>query len=261
MPSVVLESVHKVFRRSGLFFRKAENPETYALRGLSLSILPGEVLALLGPNGSGKSTTLRLISTMLLPDQGRVLVNGLDTRRHAPQVRQCIGIALAAERSFFPRLTARENLEFFAALENVPRRQRPGRVEAALQQVELADSGSKQVMKFSSGMYQRLAIARALLKNARVLLLDEPTRSLDPVAAARLIALVRDIAATGITVVHATHNLTEALTVSDRVAILHQGHLAALRHSAGITPRQLHQLYLETVGEAAPRPWHEEVPA
>jgi ABC-2 type transport system ATP-binding protein len=219
------------------------------------------VLALLGPNGSGKSTTLRLISAMLLPDGGRVLVNGRDTRNDASRVRRCVGMAVASERSFFPRLTARENLDFFAALENIARRERRCRVEAALQRVELANCGSKQVMKFSSGMYQRLAIARALLKNASVLLLDEPTRSLDPVAAGRVISLVRDIAGHGVTVVHATHNLTEAISVSDRIAILHKGRVASLRHASGLTSSQLQELYLGAVGEPAPLPWSEEIPA
>lgn len=261
MQSVVLESVHKIFRQAGLFARK--RAETYALRGVSLSVAPGEVIALLGPNGSGKSTALRLISTMLLPDRGSVRVNGLDTRREASAVRRQIGIALATERSFFPRLTARENLDFFAALENVPRRERPDRVESVLRAVELADSGGKQVMKFSSGMYQRLGIARALIKDARVLLLDEPTRSLDPAAASHLWGLVRQVSASGIAVMLATHNLAEAIAVSDRVAILRKGELAGVRPSAGLGSEQLHNYYLQATGESQPQPqpWVEEVPA
>ena len=259
MQSIVLDSVHKIFRQAGLFSRK--RAETYALRGISLSVAPGEVVALLGPNGSGKSTTLRLISTMLLPDRGSVTVNGLDTRCDAGLVRRQVGIALATERSFFPRLTARENLSFFAALENVRRRERADRVESVLRAVELADSGGKQVMKFSSGMYQRLGIARALIKDARVLLLDEPTRSLDPAAASHLWSLVRQVSASGIAVVLATHNLAEVVAVADRVAILRKGELAGLRRTAGFNAEQLQSYYLQATGESQPLPWAEEVPA
>lgn len=260
MQSVVLDSVHKTFCRGGFFFRGNRRTETYALKGISLSIACGEVLALLGPNGSGKSTTLKLISTILLPDRGSVRVNGLDTRRHGREVRRQIGIALASERSFFPRLTARENLNFFAALENVPRRERAERVESALHAVDLVEAADKHVMKFSSGMYQRLGMARALIKHARVLLLDEPTRSLDPAAAGRLLELIRKISATGVTIVHATHNLHEALSVSDRIAILEQGCISGLRRTASLSYEELKNYYLQAVGEPASC-WAEGVPA
>src|SRR5438477_6319444 len=122
MNMVVLESVSKTFRQRA-FFSRTVNEETHALRQVSLEVAAGEVLGLLGSNGSGKSTTLKLVSTVLLPDSGRVTIGGFDTCLHGPAVRKCVGFALASERSFFPRLTARENLEFFAALENVPRRE------------------------------------------------------------------------------------------------------------------------------------------
>src|SRR3989449_11201662 len=123
MNSIVFESVHKVFRQRGFFFLRKQGAETQALKGVSLAVKTGEVLGLLGPNGSGKSTTLKLISTMLLPDAGRVLVNGNDTRVQGTAVRKQVGFALASERSFYPRLTVRENLDFFAALEDIARRE------------------------------------------------------------------------------------------------------------------------------------------
>src|SRR5438270_8950192 len=128
MDSVVLESVHKIFRKSGFAFWRKRKAETHAVRGISLKVGGGEVLGLLGPNGSGKSTTLKLVSTVLLPDSGRVTIEKFDTRLDGPAVRKRVGFALASERSFFPRLTARENLEFFAALEDVPRRDCRNRV-------------------------------------------------------------------------------------------------------------------------------------
>src|ERR1700676_5606156 len=120
MDAVVFESVRKIFRHRPALFNllgRERSGETVALKDVCFSAARGEVLALLGPNGSGKTTTLKLISTVLLPDAGLVCVVGCDTRREAGKVRRQVGIAIATERSFFPRLSARDNLEFFAALD------------------------------------------------------------------------------------------------------------------------------------------------
>lgn len=260
MHSIILDSVHKVFRKSGLFFLRC-SAETYALRGVSLNVPRGEVLSLLGPNGSGKSTTLKLISTVLLPDRGNVLVNGADTLLDAQRVRRQVGFALASERSFFPRLTIRENLEFFAALEDVPRAERLQRLQKVLSQVELGEHASKQVMKLSSGLYQRLGIARALIKQPRVLLLDEPTRSLDPAAARDLWALIRDLSDSRITIVLATHNFAEALACSHQIAVLEKGRVLATRCTAGLSAEQLQKYYLQLTSEEIAPSWTCELPA
>jgi ABC-2 type transport system ATP-binding protein len=261
MNSVVIESVHKVFRPAGFLWFGAARSETYALKGISLSAASGEVLALLGPNGSGKSTTLKLVSTMLLPDRGRVFVGGADTRVQSRAVRKQVGFALASERSFFPRLTVRENLDFFAALEDLPRRERGHRVECVLRDIGLQDAGSKQAMKLSSGMYQRLGIARALIKRPSVLLLDEPTRSLDPAAASHLWRLIRQLAGNGITILLATHNFSEAVAVAGRIAILQKGDLLAVERARGFSVERLRDYYLELTGEQDPIEWPEGVPA
>src|SRR5215470_1225451 len=167
MPAVVLESVSKLFRHRPVLFNwfgRERTGETRALNNVSLEVPTGRVLVLLGPNGSGKTTTLKLISTMLLPDQGRVLVQGFDTRDESVFVRQRVGFAVATERSFFPRLAARENLDFFAALDEIPRSERERRITDVLCETGLAEHADTLVMKFSSGMYQRLGIARALVK-------------------------------------------------------------------------------------------------
>jgi ABC-2 type transport system ATP-binding protein len=252
MHSILFNSVHKTFRQSSFFFSRGASAETQALAGVSLNVAPGEVLALLGPNGSGKSTTLKLVSTVLLPDRGHVLVGGADTLLQAQTVRRRVGFALASERSFFPRLTACENLEFFAALEDVPRREVLCRVKSVLRDVGLNEAAEKQVMKLSSGMYQCLGIARALIKRPSVLLLDEPARSLDPAAASHLWRLVRELSSTGITILLATHNFAEAAAVSDRIAILQQGQLLDLRRTASFSVEQLRSFYLEATGEHDP---------
>lgn len=252
MHTIVLESVSKRFRhRPALFnwFGQERGGETQALDCVSFSVAKGSALVLLGPNGSGKSTTLKLISTMLLPDSGRVLVGGSDTKQNASAVRRQIGFAVANERSFFPRLSARENLEFFAALNDVPKRHRKNRIEVTLDRVGLVAAANTLVMKFSSGMYQRLAIARALVTEPTVLLLDEPTRSLDPSSAARFWGLVRELAAQGTTVVLATHSFTEAATVGDSVAVLIEGRLVGWRTIEGSDPRELRDFYFRQTGE------------
>lgn len=261
MNSVFLDSVHKIFRPASFLWFRAAREETHALKEVSLSAAAGEVLALLGPNGSGKSTTLKLVSTMLLPDRGRVFIGGTDTRIQSHAVRKQVGFALASERSFFPRLTARENLDFFAALEDLPRRERAHRVESVLRDVGLEGAGGKQAMKLSSGMYQRLGIARALIKRPSVLLLDEPTRSLDPAAANHLWGLIRELASNGITILLATHNFSEAVAVADRIAILQKGELLAMQPARGFSVEQLRDFYLEITGERDPFEWPEGVPA
>ena len=258
MESIILDGVHKYFRRGALFRKRVE---THALKGVSLIVAPGEVLGVLGPNGSGKSTTLKLISTMLLPDRGRVLVRGFDTRSHAHEVRKRVGFALASERSFFPRLTIRENLEFFAALEDVPRREIPHRIASVLNTVDLGHAADKQVMKLSSGMHQRLGIARALIKQPSVLLLDEPTRSLDAAGSRELWRTARELATNGITLVLATHNFDEAAAVCDRLVLLQCGELIDTRRVGTLAARQLREFYFEMTSQQPTETSRWEVPA
>ncbi len=264
MDTVVFESVSKVFRHRPALFNwmgKERVGETRALQDFSLTVKRGEVLVLLGPNGSGKTTTLKLVSTMLLPDRGRVLVEGADSQQDSQLVRRHVGFAVAAERSFFPRLSARENLDFFAALDNVPRKNRSQNVDAMLERVGLADARDTLVMKFSSGMYQRLGIARALIKEPAVILLDEPTRSLDPASAGHFWNLVRELPAHGATVLLATHTFSEALAVGDNVAVLLGGQLAGYKKVVGTNVEELRAFYFQKTGEvdesahAVPRTW------
>ncbi len=253
MEAVVFEAVTKIFGDSRRFFpwrRHGSQSPTTALRDITLSVPSGKVLVLLGPNGSGKTTLLKLVSTMLLPDSGRVVVRGADTVCDPQRVRRSMGIAVANERSFFPRLTARENLQFFATLEDVPRPASSERVLRVLDTVALADLADVQVMKFSSGMYQRLGIARALLKEPSVLLLDEPTRSLDPNAVPQFCRLVRDLAEGDCTVLVATHNFDEAFAVADVIAVLRAGQLAESWDVARVHGvEDLRARYFRTTGE------------
>jgi ABC-2 type transport system ATP-binding protein len=249
MDAVIFESVSKVFRHRPALFNwvgKERAEPTIALRDISLTLHRGSVLALLGPNGSGKTTLLKLISTMLLPDSGRVIVHGAATLRDAQRVRRCVGFAVAGERSFFPRLTARENLHFFAALDDVPPRERRTRIDFMLVRTGLLEAADTLVMKFSAGMYQRLAIARALMKQPPVVLLDEPTRSLDPAVTADVWGLVRDLSAAGTTVLIATHSFQEAAAVADYVAVLRRGELVVYEDIKGLNAEDVRSLYFQT---------------
>jgi ABC-2 type transport system ATP-binding protein len=247
MEVVTLQSVSKVFRHRPALFNwigRERASETRALEDISLCAGQGEVLVLLGPNGSGKTTLLKLVSTFLLPDQGRILVLGADAVRQPDRVRPAVGFALAEARSFYPRLTGFENLDFFAALECVPRSQRSERVAWALEMAELSDAADILAMKYSSGMFQRLGVARALLKKPSVLLLDEPTRSLDPAAARHLWRLVQRMAEAGTTVLLATHNFDEAIQLGSTVAILRGGRLVASRAlGSGMAVEELRSFY------------------
>ncbi|MFY9701299.1 MAG: ABC transporter ATP-binding protein [Terriglobales bacterium] len=253
MDRIVFESVGKIFRHRPALFNwlgREQRGETVALQDVSFSAASAEVLVLLGPNGSGKTTALRLISTMLLPDAGSVRVGGFDPRRDAGEVRRQVGIAVAAERSFFPRLSARENLEFFAALDEVPRAERTQRIEEVLRDTGLEEKADTLVMKFSSGMYQRLGIARALVKRPSVLLLDEPTRSLDAATTAHFWTTIRALALQQTTILLATHNFAEAAAVADRLLLLHRGELLANRPvGAGENADALRTFYFRMTGE------------
>lgn len=252
MGIVRFQRVTKIFRhRPGLagLFGNERGGETLALKEIDLDIAEGEIVALLGPNGSGKTTLLKLVSTMLLPDEGSVTVAGSDTGTQADQVKKAVGIAVANERSFYPRLTAIENLDFFGTLENIAKAERKSRIATLLEQVGLQDGANTLVMKFSSGMYQRLGVARALLKQPRVLLLDEPTRSLDPEGTSRLWEIMKATSERGTTVIVASHDFEEA-ALADRFCILDGG---ALKHCADTRNHSLQAIrsaYFDAVGES-----------
>ncbi len=263
MDAVSLESVSKVFRHRPALWNwlgAERGGSTIALTHVSLKAAAGNVIVLLGPNGSGKTTLLKLVATMLLPDAGQVRVSGFDTSTRALEARRQVGFAVPNERSFFPRLTARENLDFFAALENVRRNERGDRVQAVLESCGMAEQAETLVMKFSSGMYQRLGIARALLKQPSVLLLDEPTRSLDPGSTWSLWQLVRRTAEIGACVLLASHNFEEAVTVGHHVVVMRRGTVAAERRVGHQTSTDdLRSFYFREI-EAEDREVHRELP-
>lgn len=233
-----LQSVSKVFRRHNGLLAWNSSGTTSSLRAvdnISFTMPAGAVHVLVGPNGSGKTTLLKLISTILLPDSGRILVAGADAVRELNRVRRHVGFAIANERSFSQRLTVRENLEFFATFENVPRSERRERVHWAMGQTGVEEFEHTLAYQLSGGMYQRVGVARALLKRPSLLLLDEPTRSIDPGGAARFWRMVRNMADDGTAVLLATHSFEEALAVAHVIAVLRHGTLVAQQTVTGAT--------------------------
>jgi ABC-2 type transport system ATP-binding protein len=212
----------------------------------------GQVLFVLGPNGSGKTTLLRLASGALLPDAGQVLVEGHDTSAEPEILHRNVAYCIGVDRSFFPRLTVRENLDFFAAFENIPSASRRPEIERVLAAAGICEFRDVLAMKLSSGTYQKLGIARALLKNPAVLLLDEPARSLDPGASEHLWEAVRNLADCGSCVIVASHNFQEAIRCGDRIAVLSGGNLLATRSTEeDVTIEELQSFYFGLVGESA----------
>ena len=194
-----------------------------ALEGVSLEVRQGEIFGLLGPNGAGKTTLLKILSCLVTPSEGRATVNGSDVTGNQHRVKASIGLVTSDERSFYWRLSGRENLHFFAALYNVPREKVRVRCASLLEKMEMTAKADQPFMEYSTGTKQRLAIARALLHDPPILFMDEPTRSLDPTAAKHLREFTSKTLnkQEGKTIILATHNLPEAEFLCHRLAILH----------------------------------------
>lgn len=228
---IELQDITKTFFhrswRSLLFLSKPKTID--ALKGVSLKVSAGEIFGLLGPNGAGKTTLIKILATLILPDSGSGSIGGYDLLRQSHRVRRLIGLVNTSERSFYWRLTGRQNLAFFAALYNLKGPDSRNRVEELLTLVGLQDMADMLFMKYSSGQKQRLAIARALLSAPTVLLMDEPTNSLDPIAASELRAFVKEelVARYGKTILWCTHNLKEAEEICSRFSIIHKGKVIA----------------------------------
>ena len=205
----------------------------WAVREVHLQVAYGEVLALLGPNGAGKTTTLRMLSAVLHPSRGSAWVAGFSIRHHRPQVRAEVGV-LTEQHALYKRMTAGEYLRFFGQMYGLEEPLLGRRVHKWLHFFGLNAHAGRRVGGFSKGMRQKLALARALLHEPRVLLLDEPTSAMDPASAYRVRAAIRSLSSAQRAIIVCTHNLTEAEHIADRIAILHRGRIAAVG-----TPSQL----------------------
>lgn len=205
-------------------------PRRQVLFDLSLRVERGELFGLLGPNGAGKSTLLKLLATLTVPDRGRMTIDGIDVAAEPLEAKRRIALCASDERSFYFRLTARQNLEFFGALVGLSGKGLRKRIDECIERVDLTSHLDRRVGGFSSGMRVRLTVARALLGNPSVLFFDEPTRAVDPVHAEDLRRLIRRelVEKGGKTVILATNLLEEAWEVCDRVAVVNHGRIVAI---------------------------------
>jgi ABC-2 type transport system ATP-binding protein len=233
MPVVQAVDVQAIRRE---FTPRKREPLT-ALDGVSLTIPVGEVHGLLGPNGAGKTTLVKILSTVLLPTEGRAFVLGHDVVTETKAVRPLIGIVFGGERCLYTRLSARQNLEYWGALYRLSGLQIRERSAILLDRVGLTDRADQRVEEYSRGMKQRLHLARGLMGDARVLFLDEPTTGMDPLAAREFRTLIGELKGEGRTILLTTHDMVEAETVCDRVTLIDRGRLLATE-----TPRTLGSL-------------------
>lgn len=268
--AIAVESLEKSFppALSGwrTFLQPFSKPTSVALAGVSFEVREGEAVALLGANGAGKSTILRVLATLLLPTRGRALVAGHDTLREPADVRRCLGYHAGTDHGFYPRLTAKENLTFFGRLNQLSAKAAAQRIAEVAEQFHFGEALDRQVRTLSSGTMQRLSLARALLHQPSVLLLDEPTRSLDAIAAAEFRKFLKSVVLRGghTSLLFASHTLAEVEFLADRVAVIDCGKLVACDTPAalkqGAQAASLEEVFLRLTGNRALVSDEESVP-
>jgi ABC-2 type transport system ATP-binding protein len=217
------------------FLQPVARPTERALAGVSFTVEPGEAVALIGQNGAGKSTLLRILATLVVPTHGHAALGGFDVEREAAEARRQFGYHTGGDEGFYSRLSARQNLAFFSAMNNLSPAQTRTRIAAIAASMGIQDDLDRQVRTFSTGMMHRLGLARALLHSPAILLLDEPTRSLDPLAAADFRRLLKDdlVRGHGTTLLFASHTLSEVEEIADRVVLLDAGRVVAFDSPRG----------------------------
>ena len=214
---------------NGNGFLRRKTITVNAIDGLNLTVKKGELFGLLGPNGAGKTTLVKMLCTLLPPDEGTALINGFDIVKQQMQVKRSLGTLFSVgERGFFWRLNGYRNLEFFAAIYNVPRQKRHERILEVLNLVGLENNTYMTFQKYSGGMKRKLALARTLLPDPPIIMLDEPTTGLDAISSRTIRDFVQTtVRETGKTVLYTTHYIEEAAQICTKIGILKQGKIVA----------------------------------
>ena len=227
MAAIEVEGLCRTYRsRRGIL--RQRRSEVQALRGIDFEVERGELFGLLGPNGAGKTTTIKILATLLLPSAGSARVLGLDPAREPGKVRPRIGHVFGGDRGLYDRLSALDNLRYFADLYRVPVREKRARIAELLELVGLTGRERERVETYSRGMRQRLHIARGLLHDPEILFLDEPTIGLDPVGAREVRETIAALRTQGKTILLTTHYMYEADELCQRIAVIAEGQLAAV---------------------------------
>ena len=196
-----------------------------AIADINIKIKKGELYGLLGPNGAGKTTLIKILCSLIYPTSGTACLNGMDITRQGDKIKKKIGYVLSDERSFYWRLTGRQNLKFFATLNNINGKEAEERINHLLEFLDLGANADKMFRDYSTGMRRKLAIARGLINRPEIIFMDEPTSGLDPVIARKLRKLIKEklVKQEKKTVIFATHNLHEAEELCDSIAVIHKG--------------------------------------
>jgi ABC-2 type transport system ATP-binding protein len=223
-----------------------------AVNDVSFEVEPGEVFGMLGPNGAGKTTLVRLLNGVIEPSAGTARVLGFDAMSQGHELRRYTGV-LTETPALYERLTARDNLTFFGTLYGVPEAELPRRVDDLLECFGLKERADDRAGGYSKGMKQRLALARTLIHQPKVLFLDEPTAGLDPEAALQVTTLIEELSRQGgRTVFLCTHNLEEAQHLCDRVAVINQGRLLAVGTAEQLARGLWEGLWVDVTLQSAP---------
>jgi len=264
--AVSVEGVEKYFPAALTGWRALLHPvaraSERALAGVSFAVERGEAVALVGPNGAGKSTLLRILATLIIATRGRASIGGFDVRRAAAAARRQLGYHTGGDEGFYGRLTVRQNLGFFAAMNNITGADAQARVARAAARMGIGEELDRQVRTLSTGMVHRLGLARALLHEPPILLLDEPTRSLDPLAAADFRRLLKEelVGRGGATLLFASHAIAEVEQIADRVVVLDEGRVAACDSPRALCAAMGASTLEQAIVRLARRPFAEAAP-
>jgi ABC-2 type transport system ATP-binding protein len=231
--AVKVEHLHKVFQSIRGFWRQQKHP-VVAVEDISFTINKGELFGMVGPNGAGKTTTVKMLSTLLLPTSGTAEIFGLDIQRDTNKIRPRIGFTFGGNKGLYSRLSGLDNLRYFAELYRIDLGKINKRVSELLEVVGLTGREHDRVETYSSGMQQRLHLARAMLHDPDLIFLDEPTVGIDPIGAREIRALVKNLVALGKTILLTSHYMYEMEELCDRIAVVNHGKIIALNTPAGL---------------------------
>jgi ABC-2 type transport system ATP-binding protein len=242
--AIEVTELHRTYRSWKGFIRRRRT-EVQALQGISFQVEQGELFGLLGPHGAGKTTTIKILTTLLLPTAGEARVLGFDPAKQPGEIRRRIGHVFGGDRGLYDRLSALDNLRYFADLYRVPVREKKQRIEMLLDLVGLLGRERERVETYSRGMRQRLHIARGLLHDPEVLFLDEPTIGLDPVGAREVRETIASLRSQGKTILLTTHYMYEADELCSRMAVIAGGRFVGEGTPAELKARVLDRTVIE----------------
>lgn len=245
--AIVAEHLCKIFNVTKGMLRRSKT-EIVAVKDVSFDVDYGELFGLVGPNGAGKTTTIKMLTTMLIPTSGKATVLGFDNEKDVVRIRERIGIVLGGERGLYTRVSATDNLRYFADLYGVPPSVRDKRVKELLEFMGLWDRARDRVETYSKGMKQRLHLARGLINDPELIFLDEPTIGLDPEIAIETRKMIKELVEKGKTILLTTHYMFEADELCNRVAVIRNGEIVALDTPSGLKKYVMETSVVEVEG-------------